>query len=297
MRVTTLDLEFLDTTGAIAAFLVEGPSGAILVESGPLSTRDTLVAKLKEAGLAPEDLAGVFVTHIHLDHAGAAGWLAERGAPVHVHPKGARHLIDPTRLVESSREVYGEDFERLWAGMDAAPEDRVVVVEDGETVTAGGIEVRALATPGHAFHHHAWIVGDTVFAGDAAGAAVDDSGFISVTSAPPQFHLDYTLESIDKLREIAPETLYLTHFGAVGDPADHLSSYREAVEMNALFVKQRMEEGMDAEALRIAYQAFQMEQAFRFEAPRESWDALRKINGPEMCADGIRLYWGTVEKL
>ena len=131
----------------------------------------------------------------------------------------------------------------------------------------------------------------TIFAGDAAGARLDESGYISVTAAPPQFHLEHTLASVDELMAREPSALYLTHFGAVPDPAAHLAAYREAVELNAAFVRQRLEEGMDAESLRIAYQAFNMEQSFRYGTDRDVWDAIQEINGTAMCADGIRLYW------
>lgn len=289
MTTHTIDLRFQGYESAIGAFLVEGSEGFVLVETGPESTRETLVEALSGLGVAPGELAAVFVTHIHLDHAGAAGWFAAKGVPVHVHPKGAKHLVDPSRLVESSREVYGDAFDELWGELVPGPEDRVVAVEDGETVAAAGLEFRAVATPGHAFHHHAWEVGDTVFAGDAAGARLPGSDFISVTSAPTQFHEGYTLESIGKLRALGKPNLVLTHFGAVPDPDAHLAAYAEAVELNVTFVRQRLAEGMDGEALQVAYQAFQMEQAFRLETPREVWDTLHSINGPAMCADGIRI--------
>src|SRR5690606_12270666 len=107
MRVETIDLEFQGVRGGIAAYLVEGDEGRLLIETGPESTRARLLAELEARGTAPTDLKGVFVTHVHLDHAGAAGWFAAQGVPVHVHPRGARHLVDPTRLVGSARSVYG----------------------------------------------------------------------------------------------------------------------------------------------------------------------------------------------
>ena len=126
---------------------------------------------------------------------------------------------------------------------------------------------------------------------DAAGARLDDSGYLSVTSAPPQFHLEHTLESLDRLQGLNPEEVYLTHFGEVENPSQHFADYRDAVELNATFVKQRLAEGMDEESLKVAYDAFQMEQAFRFRLPRAIWDRYQAVNGTGMCADGIRLYW------
>ena len=134
-------------------------------------------------------------------------------------------------------------------------------------------------------------MGNTCFAGDAAGACITGSDFISVTSAPPQFDLAHTLNSIDLLKSRDFDILYLTHFGSVLSPKQHLSDYREAVELNAEFIRQRLEENMDPESLKVAYQAFCMEQAFGVETARETWDILQKVNGADMCAEGIRLFW------
>lgn len=291
MKVETLDLHFQGHSGAIASFLVEGPEGCFLVETGPESSREGLLRELAERGVRPSEIAAVFVTHIHLDHAGGAGWWAGQGVPVYVHPRGARHLVDPARLEASARQVYGVRFDELWGAMVPAPEGQVICLADEEVVSVAGLEVKAVETPGHCFHHHAYEIGGVVFAGDAAGARLDDSGFLSVTSAPPQFHLGHTLASLDRLESLGASALYLTHFGAVPDPGAHLAAYREAVELNALFVRQRLAEGMDAGTLHVAYEAFQMEQAFRAQVAAPVRNALREINGDAMCADGIRLYW------
>ena len=291
MKVHTIDLLFMGREEAIAAFLLECPEGWILVETGPESTRERLCREIAAFGVDPLDLDAVFVTHVHLDHAGAAGWFAKKGVPVLVHPKGARHIVDPSRLIESAREVYGSQFDSLWGNSFPGREGHVHPIEGGTAVEVAGIEVEAIETPGHAFHHHAFRVGNVCFTGDAAGASLDRSGFISVTSAPPQFHLEQTISSIDKLRERGFEEIYLTHYGKVDDPTTHFENYRDAVEVSALFVKQRLDEGMDEESLRIAYEALQFEQAFRYSLPREVWDTFQLVNGTGMCADGLRLFW------
>jgi glyoxylase-like metal-dependent hydrolase (beta-lactamase superfamily II) len=291
MRVETIDLEFQGVAGGIAAYLVWGDEGAILIETGPESARERLEAALARSGLAPSDLKAVFVTHVHLDHAGAAGSFAAAGVPVHVHTRGARHLIDPKRLVESARGVYGDRFDALWGGMVPAPESAVRPLADGEVVRVAGLEVTALDTPGHAFHHHAYAIGDAIFTGDAAGARLGGGRYLSVTSAPPQFHLEHTLASIAKLAALDPARLFLTHFGEVTDPATHLAAYADAVELNAEFIRQRLVEGYSGEALSIAYEAFQLEQAFRLGLPAAAWPHYQAINGTEMCAEGIRMFW------
>ena len=291
MQIHTIDLEFQDTRHAIAAFLLESSETKVLIETGPESTRDQLLGKLTELGCPACELDAVFVTHIHLDHAGAAGWFGKEGIPLYLHHRGARHLIDPSRLIESARMIYAERFDSLWGEMVPAPEEQVNSLEGGEVVEVGDLSIEVLETPGHAFHHHVFAVNSVCFAGDAAGARLPGSENISVTSAPPQFHLTHTLASIDLIAGREFETLYLTHFGAVDDPSGHLSDYRRAVELNAEFIRQRLEEKMDPDSLRIAYEAFCLEQAFRVRTPREILETLQLINGTDMCADGIRLFW------
>ena len=290
--VHSIDLHFQDTPEVIASFLVEGPDGLVLIETGPGSTLPALLSGIEALGFEPGQIENVFVTHIHLDHAGAAGWWArENGSTVHVHSRGARHLIDPSRLVESARMIYGDAMDDLWGDMIPAPDDRVRIGEDGQSVLAGGLSVEAWDTPGHARHHHAFAIGDTVFTGDTAGARLPGCDYHSVTSAPPQFDPDAYLESIDRFIEAAPARLFLTHFGEISDPVSHLREYREHVEMASMFVRDRVAEGMDGDSLQIAYQAFQMEIAFRSQLPHEDWNRYQVVNPTSMCADGIRLYW------
>lgn len=291
MEVEPIDLQFQGRSSLIASFLVRSGEGAFLVETGPESTREHLVASLAARGLAPGDLQAIFVTHIHLDHAGAAGWFASKGVPVYVHPKGAPHLVDPTRLIESARVVYGAKFDSLWGTMIPAPEARVIPLVDGESVSVAGVTVTAIETPGHAFHHHAFLLEGSLFAGDAAGARLPGEDYTSVTAAPPQFHLEHTLSSIRRLAESNANRLYLTHYGEVPEVAAHLGAYRETVELNAEFVRQRLIEGFDVESLAVAYEAFQLEQAFRRGLPPTSWERYQIVNGTAMCADGIRLFW------
>ena len=291
MKIHTIDLQFQDSAGLIASFLLEGPEGNILIETGPESCRETLLSKIKSLGFDPETIAGIFVTHIHLDHSGGAGWWAQQEIPVYVHPKGARHLIDPARLEESARRVYGDRFDSLWGAMTPAPEDWIRVVVDEEIIDIAGIRVEAINTPGHAFHHHAFRVDDTIFTGDAAGVRLTGLDYISVASAPPQFDLEHTLASIDRMAALHPAQIYLTHFGRIDDSQGHFSDYRDAVELNAEFVRARLAEGMDAASLQVAYEAFNLEQAFRMGVPSEDWQRYQFSNSTDMCADGIRLFW------
>jgi glyoxylase-like metal-dependent hydrolase (beta-lactamase superfamily II) len=304
MKVHMIDLLFQGQPQAIAAFLVEGPDGLALVETGPESTLDTLLAGIEAAGFSPAEVGDVFVTHIHLDHAGAAGWwAANHGANVHVHPRGARHLVNPSRLLESATMVYGELMDSLWGSMTPAPEAKTNAVEDGGRVRAAGLEFEAIDTPGHARHHHVWAVAGEAFVGDVAGARLPGSDFLSVTSAPPQFDLPAYEESIDRLLRCDFDRMHLTHFGTVENVEEHLTAYRREVRAAAEFVRDRMAEGggapdaIDAGALQVIYQAWNLERAFQGNLPNSVFRQYELANPSSMCADGLRLYWEKVAKM
>ena len=148
----------LGIPGCTAAFLIETTEGPILVESGPASSLPYLRKGISDAGFNPEDIRHVLLTHIHLDHAGAAGWFAQNGAHIHVHPVGAPHLIDPSRLNASARRIYGDSLDSLLGEMEACPEQMVNAVHDSEDITIGEATFTAIETPGHAIHHHSWSV-------------------------------------------------------------------------------------------------------------------------------------------
>lgn len=292
MKIHTIDLKFQGVERAVAVFLVEAPGGPVLIETGPASTREAALDGIRGLGFSPADIRTVLVTHIHFDHAGASGWWAQQGATVYVHPAGERHLIDPTRLVNSARMIYGDEMDRLWGQVLPVPEESLRALDDLDTVDIGGGKViTAWDTPGHARHHHCYVIDDAVFTGDVAGARLPGSRYISVTAAPPQFDPEAYDRSLARLQDSGFSRLFLTHFGEVTDVEAHLADYRENVRESARFVRERLAEGMDVEALAVAYKAFQMEIAFRHESPAELWPGYETINSTAMCAGGIRLYW------
>jgi glyoxylase-like metal-dependent hydrolase (beta-lactamase superfamily II) len=292
MKIHVIDLKFLGIERAVAVFLVEAPAGPILIETGPASTLEASLDGLRSLGFFPEDIRAVLVTHIHFDHAGAAGWWARQGATVYVHPAGARHLIDPSRLVSSARLIYGDEMERLWGDVLPVPAENLRPLDDLESVDIGaGKFLTAWDTPGHARHHHCYILDDAVFTGDVAGARLPGSKYVSVTAAPPQFDPEAYDRSLARLQDGGFSRLFLTHFGEVTDVDAHLADYRMGVQASAQFVRDRLAEGMDGDALQVAYKAFQMEIAFRSESPADLWPCYDTINSTAMCADGIRLYW------
>lgn len=228
--VWTVDTFHNGLPGTIAVFLVPLPTGGFaMVESGPGVTLENVVAGVGAAGWELAELRAVLLTHIHLDHAGAAGALAARtDAEVVVHGIGAPHLADPARLVNSARRIYGEAMDELWGPMQSVPRERLHVVEGGESLELGGLRVRVLHTPGHASHHVSYLLPDgTLFTGDSAGIRLPGSPLTRPALPPPELALEAWQESVERMREARPGRLFLTHFGEV-TPADaHLAELPE----------------------------------------------------------------------
>jgi len=290
MRIHTLDLHFQNIPGLIASYLIESGGEFALIETGPGSTLETLRAAIRAVGVDESAIKKVFVTHIHLDHAGAAGWFAQRGAIVYCHPNAARHLVDPSKLIDSARMVYGDLMDILWGDMLPAPADRVIALQDKESVRLGEIEIIAWDTPGHARHHHAFIIGDICFTGDVAGMRLESSRYLSVTAAPPQFDPVAYGQSLDRLLAANFKTLYLTHFGAVSDVAWHLSTYRQRVAEVYERVAADFQAGVSAEENRRNYALAEHTNAMQAGVSEELWRKGEDANVTSMCADGVRLY-------
>src|SRR3989337_916816 len=132
--IIALDLEFQGKSGVIAAYLLPHTRGAALIETGPGSTQATLIRRLSDHGYNPSDITDVLLTHIHLDHAGAAGWLARQGARIYVHANGAPHLLDPEKLLSSAARIYGDQMETLWGEFLPVPGERLSIVYDGDVI-------------------------------------------------------------------------------------------------------------------------------------------------------------------
>jgi glyoxylase-like metal-dependent hydrolase (beta-lactamase superfamily II) len=215
--IQPLDVGYLGLQGAANAYLLAGASGCALIECGTAATWPTLVAQLARHGVRPQQITDVLLTHIHLDHAGAAGHLAELGARVWVHPFGRPHLIDPAKLLASSRRVHGAAYDAFYGDLRPVPASLVHAVEDGGVVDACGWRFHAIATPGHARHHHAWLLESGarrhLFSGDVLGIVVPGSSFICIPTPPPEFEPREWIASVHRLRGSAPTHVWLTHGG------------------------------------------------------------------------------------
>ena len=219
-----LDLRHLGRERVIGSYLLETEDGLALQDCGPSTCIPELKARLVERALELQDVRHLLLSHIHLDHAGAAGALVREhpGLQVHVSEIGAPHLVDPSRLEASARRLYGDDFDRLWGELAPVPEENIHRV---------GTETLGLATfpsPGHASHHVCYLAADgTLYAGDAAGVRIRPSEFVLPPTPPPEIDLEAWERTLDEIEARAPKRLALIHFGAAADVERHLAELRK----------------------------------------------------------------------
>jgi glyoxylase-like metal-dependent hydrolase (beta-lactamase superfamily II) len=270
-----------------AGYLIEG-SAPVLVETGSQTSVPILLAALDQIGVGPAELAGVAVTHIHLDHAGGVGDVARAfpAATVYVHEKGARHLADPTKLVDSAARVYGPLLDSLYGRIDPTPAERLHVLADGEEIAVGpGRTLSAVDSPGHAKHHvglHDSLSG-VLFAGDAVGVKLPDGGVLRPSTPPPDFDLDQALTSLAKFAARRPTGIALAHYGLLDEPEALLDEAHETLTLWAETAERAYRAGEDiADAL-----------AARFDPLLGDIDAAHKekldiMNGVHSNAAGFR---------
>lgn len=290
----TLDLHFQGIPGTIASYLVPHPHGAILIESGPGSTQDALTAGLAQHGFKVTDVTHVLLTHIHLDHAGAAGWLASHGAHVYVHHVGAPHMIDPSKLIASATRIYQERMHSLWGDFLAVPEASLTVLHDNDVIEIGNLRFQALDTPGHAFHHMAYLCEDMLFSGDVGGVRLQGYDLLSLPMPPPEFHLEHWHTSLRRLAELDLNWIAPTHFGLYNDPVQHLANLAAAFDRTEAWMVDVMASNPPVEDLRRILTAWVAEQSLACGVDIPGAAAYEAANPTFMSADGIYRYWHKV---
>ncbi len=246
MKIEIIDLGFMETEGIIASFLLSGDGTAAIVETGPSTCIESLMQGLTNNGVEPEDVEKVLLTHIHLDHSGASGNLAELlpNATFYVHEVGYTHLVDPSKLIKSSTRIYGERMEELWGEIRPVPEDRLQKLSGGEEIEAAGGLVSAHYTPGHAYHHLAYHDPESgmLFAGDVAGVRLPGQSYVKPPTPPPEVDVEAWKGSIESIRKLGPKSICPTHFGSYEDVGRHLSELEQRLEDWLLLVEERMDE-------------------------------------------------------
>ena len=216
-------------TSPFTVYLIKESEG-VVIEPGPAALVPRIIEAMKKLGM--KDLAYIIPTHIHVDHAGGAGKLAQLypGAKVLVHPAGLKHVIDPSKLVQSTKTVFGEDFEAGFGPILPVPDSQIKAVEDGEIIKVGGRELQIIYAPGHAPHH--MVIFDRsvkgIFCGEALGLpGGEDHRILLPAVAPPSFDQEIYLETMEKLRKLGARTLFYSHSGVVGHDADRLITQAE----------------------------------------------------------------------
>ncbi|AXG98543.1 MBL fold metallo-hydrolase [Deinococcus wulumuqiensis] len=289
--VHTIDLNFQDTPGVIAASVFDTGDGLALIDSGPTSTLPALEEGLHRFGAELRDLRHILLTHIHFDHAGAAGTLLSRvpRARVYVHERGAPHLARPEKLVASATQIYGDQMERLWGEMRPIDPERMQVLSGGEFWRTGSAEMRALYTPGHAVHHLAYHVGDELFVGDVGGVRLAAAQTPRAPTPPPDIDLERWRESVATLRDLDARTLHLAHFGSYPQEARHWDGLLEKMDVDAGWVRGGLEAGRGFESIseevterlldELAQEGAELPARYEFACP------------PWMSVQGLMRYW------
>jgi len=290
-RLHTIDLHFLDTPQLIASYALIGPTSVALIETGPGSTLPNLLRGLRDIGVQPTDVRDVLVTHIHLDHAGGAGWWARQGATIHVHTVGAPHLMEPSKLIASATRIYGDQMDRLWGEILPVPPERLRALRDGDVIQAAGATITVIDSPGHARHHHCFQIGDIAFTGDAAGVRLAVYDWPAVHTPPPEFDLDAWHTTLSRLAALDLRTIYPTHFGAVADPADHFRRFIPLLDECAEFVRARLSEGLNRDEIIARYATWYADRAGAAGLDAEALRQYAIVNDVPSCVDGISRYW------
>ena len=293
-RVVTLDLNFQGRPHAIAAYLIKDGDSVVLIESGPGSTLAALEAGLAKEGLSPRHVTHVLLTHIHLDHAGAAGWLAKHGARVCVHPVGAPHMLNPEKLIASATRIYGERMESLWGEFLPVPQSQLTVLNDAEEIVIGNLRFIPINTPGHAKHHYSYLFEDVLFSGDVGGVRIPGYPYLRVPMPPPELHIERWHESLARLRREKFARIAPTHFGLFDDPGWQLDEVEKGLDSASRWLEETMPSDPPIEELRERFTAWMAAEGEKIGLDEEVAKAYELANPLGMSADGLQRYWRKV---
>jgi glyoxylase-like metal-dependent hydrolase (beta-lactamase superfamily II) len=255
MSIITVDLKFMGLGGEIATYVITHSKGVILIDPGPESTLPALLASLNIKMVTPQQVTDVLITHIHLDHSGSAGWFAEQGATVHVHPAGARHLENPEKLMASAARLYGNQMDKLWGKMKPIQPSKLKEVGDSEYLhlSADDILVEGLHTPGHAIHHISYIYKDTIFSGDVGGVRYNPNRYLRLPFVPPETNLEEWRNSLLRMKDRHCAQIAPTHFGIFQDADAHLEQALESLNALQTWLLEKEADIRDIDTMKAKY--------------------------------------------
>ncbi len=292
--VTLVDVHYLGQEQYIAPCLLEDAAGVAVVDPGPTSSLEGLEAGLAERNLTTADIHTLLLTHIHLDHAGATGTLVKRHPKmrVYVHQMGARHMIDPAKLLASAVRIYGDKMDYMWGEFLGVPAENVTVLNGGETITVGGRKLEVVYTPGHAVHHVSYFdqTDGIGFTGDTTGMRPLAQPCVLPVTPPPDIDLEAWRGSLAAIRERRPARLYITHFGPAENPEWHIE------EMTRRLVKWSEQVAADLRAGRADQEASagfvkQASEELMTHLPVETFGPMIKPESLEASWYGLARYW------
>ena len=286
-----VDLHFQNVPHVIATALVQR-DGLALIDPGPSSSLPVLERQLEAVGAGIGDVSALLLTHIHLDHAGATGTLLRRNPSlkVYVHDNGAPHLVDPGKLLASASRLYGDAMDRLWGEVLPVPSGSIVALGGGETIEAGGVRFEIAYTPGHASHHVSYFdrASGVAFVGDTAGVKVN--GYTVPPTPPPDINLELWRESVARIAEWKPATLFLTHFGPVAPVPAHVAEFLDRLDLVAGLAKTSLDRpGSDAE--REEWFVDQLRGELRQVMPEDEVRAYEVAGRFDLSWRGLARYW------
>ncbi|GAB4496844.1 MAG: MBL fold metallo-hydrolase [Anaerolineales bacterium] len=293
-RIITIDLNFQGKTQAIASYLIRRGDVVVLIESGPGSTLSALEAGLANEGLSPRDVTHVLLTHIHLDHAGAAGWLSRQGAEIYVHPVGAPHLLNPEKLIASATRIYGDRMDTLWGEFLPVAQEQLKVPNDAEEIVVGNLRFVPINTPGHAEHHYSYIFEDVCFSGDVGGVRIPGFQYLRAPMPPPELHFGRWRESLARLRGMKFAHIAPTHFGMFNDVQWHLDTLDETLASMEKWLETVMARDPSIEQLREEFTLWMEEESRAKNLSEDVVRAYSLSNPVGMSADGLMRYWKKV---
>ena len=248
-----ISLPFLGEEGIIGSYLLAGGNELAIIDPGPGSMIEPLLDAIRQAGFDPQDVTHLLATHVHLDHAGSVGSLVKHmpKAKVYAHSKGVPHLLDTTKVVASATRIYGDRMQQLWGEIESTPADRLQSMEGGDTLNVAGRRLEVHYTPGHAVHHVVFFdahSGD-LFAGDTAGVRLQGVDYVRPPTPPPDIDIEAWTESMDTIKKLSPDVLYLGHFGATHNATQHLERLREQLISWGNYVLEAMRNGKEEQEI------------------------------------------------
>lgn len=298
-RTCFVDVEYLGNKYYIACAVLEGDDGIALIDPGPAVSLPGLERGLAHGGYSLDDVTDLLLTHIHLDHAGGTGTLVKRNPKIRVcvHERGAKHMIDPERLLASAKRIYGDQMDAMWGEFLPVPEENVEVLTGGEELISGGRALAVAYTPGHASHHVSYFDATTgiAYVGDTAGIRIANEPVTLPVTPPPDIDLEAWEESLQKIEAWGPERLFVTHFGADENVAGTLDQLRTRLMQWSLYVRRGMQSGAPIEECTEAFIKWVVEDLEQNLSP-DKVPVYQVSSMPEMSWHGLARYWRKKEQ-